>query len=180
MVRLEAPKPPMTSGSSPISKAKYETTNRTVQIADSPNMVATWRSARRSAFGSTSVGRQWCSGSPGFGVQVVGLRRVGEVRQLVTGLVRQVVVAHASAFFLVDRVVWAAIQTAAPTQSADADQPGGQALGDGAEAAEAEAAVVRLLLERGRGSAITSRFASGVRLPLLNVGIACGPVSRAS
>ena len=44
------------------------------------------------------------------------------------------------------RVVWAAIQTAKPTQRADADEPGEQALGHRAEAAEAEAAVVGLVL----------------------------------
>ena len=66
MVRLEAPQFPIVSGLSPMSKTKYDTSSRIVQTADSPNRVATWRSARFSAFGSTSVGRHWCSGSPGL------------------------------------------------------------------------------------------------------------------
>ncbi len=99
---------------------------------------ATWRSARFSAFGSTSVGRQWCSGQP----------RVGESSRAV----------HLDAW----RLSWALTLPPSSCSSCgwcgprsrrrsrrgpDADQPGGHALGDGAEAAEGEAAVRGLLTQ---------------------------------
>ena len=42
--------------------------NRIAKTLDSPNSVAICRSARFSARSSTSVGRGWCSCSPGSGI----------------------------------------------------------------------------------------------------------------
>ena len=78
----------------------------------SVNNPATWRSARFSALGSTSVGRHWWGSSPGFGDRLVDADRCA----VTAGGLGKVVVAHASAFVLDVRAVWAAIQMATPTR----------------------------------------------------------------
>ena len=80
------------------------------------NRLATWRSARFSAFGSTSVGRHWWGARPGLGI---GSSTAAGARSLV-GLGKVVVhtftcSSRPSEVFDV-RVVWAAIQIAMPTR----------------------------------------------------------------
>ena len=81
------------------------------------------------------------------------LRQAGVGDRLLFGDRRDVVVvrvAHASTPLLgcfVERVEWDAIQTANPTQQADADQPGPHALDHRSEAAGSPAAVGGLLVE---------------------------------
>ena len=95
--------------------------------------------------GRRRSGRHWCAGQTRVGDRLVRDARPG------TRARRSVVVvgvAHASTFFLVDAGGVGGDPDGEADQSADADEPGEQALADRAEAAEAEAAVVGLLLER--------------------------------
>ncbi len=55
-----------------MSSVKYATTKRTAHTVERKNMNATWRSARFSAFGSTSVGRQTWAGRPGLAIGSAG------------------------------------------------------------------------------------------------------------
>ena len=76
---------------------------------DRPNSVAIWRSARFSAFGSTSVGRGWWAGRPGSAIgSPAGVEPVA-------GAARMHDVTHAWVPFLVVRAVCEAIQIAKPT-----------------------------------------------------------------
>ena len=121
---------------------------------DSPNRAATWRSARFSAAGSTSVGRQTCAGRPGLAIGSSGTSspRGGRRASASSPVVGQVVVvvahAAASSFFLLERVGVGGDPDGEADQRADADQPGEQALAHRADAAEVEAAVLGLLLQR--------------------------------
>ena len=75
---------------------------------------------------------------------------------------------------------FAVSHTVMATIAPSAEDPDEQALGDGAEVAEVEAAGRRVLLEELRGSAMMSRLSSGVMFRSLKTGMFCGPVTIAS
>ena len=100
---LEAPRPPMVSGSSPISerRSRRRTNSDRADGRRAPNSVATWRSARFAACGSTSVGRGWCGGEPG---SAIGLVASTGVRPSCRARRGSSCVAHASSLLVTGRV----------------------------------------------------------------------------
>ena len=102
------------SGSSPIVEGEVGDARTAWRRGSTrPNSVATWRSARFSAFGSTSVGRGQVLGQAGVGDRVAGRSRSAVPSSWPCRGVR-VVASRLAPFF--ERAECEAIQTAKPTR----------------------------------------------------------------